>query len=273
MAFNVVVTGASGFIGSALLTQLAKNNIPATGLSRKKGEGLTTVSSYLDWPSTEEAVLIHLAQPRDASNLSDGNEIALCGSLSAKPWRHIVYVSSSIVYGDEKEYPRKPDEGVSKFNEYTMVKLACESIVAKAGGTCLRFANIYGLGMAKNSVIADILSQVPGTGPLILRDKTPIRDFLWIEDAIRCLISASILRPGGILNVGSGTGLSIGNLADLTLTLAGEDNRPVISKTNPERLSCLILDISGTRSILKWSPEWGITRGLSYLLKKKMRNE
>lgn len=273
MSFEVVVTGASGFIGRALLTQLEKKNIQVTGLSRRNGKGLTTISSYADWPSSGEAVLIHLAQPRDASNPSDGNEIALCQSLFAKPWRHIVYVSSSIVYGDSKNYLRKTDEEVAAVNEYAKVKLVCESIVTKAGGTCLRFANIYGPGMAQNSVIADILKQVPGKGPLMVKDKTPVRDFLWIEDAVRCLISASILMPSGILNVGSGTALSIGKLAELLLALAGEGNRPVISKTNTNRFSCLVLDISETRSKLNWSPEWDITGGLSYLFKKKMSNE
>ena len=273
MSFEVVVTGASGFIGSALLTQLVKNNIPVTGLSRQKGKGLTTISSYVDWPSSEDAVLIHLAQPRDASNPSDGNEIPLCRSLSAKPWRHIVYVSSSIVYGDKKEYPRKPDEEVIAVNEYTNVKLACESIVTNAGGTCLRFANIYGPGMAINTVIADILSQVLGKGPLMVKDKAPVRDFLWIEDAVNALVSASVLKPGGIFNVGSGYGLSIGKVAELVLSLAGEENRPVVSKKPTEGLSCLVLDVSKTRSILKWSPELDMIGGLSYLLKKKMSNE
>jgi len=273
MSLEVVVTGASGFIGSALLNQLTKNNISATGLSRQKASGLTTISSYLDWPSSKDAVLIHLAQPRDASNPSGGNEIELCRSLCSKSWRHIVYVSSSIVYGDNKEYRRRPNEKVTAVNEYAKVKLGCESIVTSAGGTCLRFANVYGPGMAANSVIADILGQIPGIGPLMVKDKIPIRDFIWIEDAVHCVVLASVVRPGIILNVGSGTGITIGNLAELTLNLAGEETRPVVSKTNPGRSSHLVLDISQTQTILNWSPEWNIARGLSYLLKLKMSNE
>ncbi|MBU1012562.1 MAG: NAD(P)-dependent oxidoreductase [Bacteroidetes bacterium] len=273
MAYEVVVTGASGFIGGALLNQLSKSNIPATGLSRQKVEGLTTVSSYLDWLSSKDAILIHLAQPRNATNPSDGDEIALCRSLCSKSWQHIIYVSSSIVYGDTRGYLRRPDEKVTAVNEYAMVKLECESIVASAGGTCLRFANVYGPGMAPNSVIADILGQIPGIGPLMVKDKIPICDFVWIEDAVRCVVLASIVRPGILLNVGSGTGISIGNLAELTLNLAGEETRPVVSKTNLGRSSHLVLDISQTQNILNWSPEWDISGGLSYLLKLKMSNE
>ena len=272
MSFKIVITGASGFIGGALLTQMIRNNIPVTGLSRQKKKGLTTVSSYIDWPSSRDEVLIHLAQPRDASTPSSGNEIALCRLLSAKPWRHILYVSSSIVYGDSKEYPRRPDEEVAAINDYAKAKIACESIVTNAGGTCLRFANVYGSGMATNSVIADILNQIPGKGPLMVKDKKPVRDFLWIEDAVNALVSASILRPGGIYNVGSGEGLSIGKVAELLLSLAGEENRPILSKIPTERLSSLVLDISKTRSILNWSPKLDMISGLASLLKKKINN-
>jgi nucleoside-diphosphate-sugar epimerase len=43
---KIVITGASGFIGSALITRLKKENIPYVGLTRKNINGLTTISSY-----------------------------------------------------------------------------------------------------------------------------------------------------------------------------------------------------------------------------------
>ena len=47
----------------------------------------------------------------------------------------------------------------------------------------MRLANVYGPGMAANNVMSDILGQVPGDGPLVVRDIAPVRDYLWIEDA------------------------------------------------------------------------------------------
>jgi UDP-glucose 4-epimerase len=166
-----------------------------------------------------------------------------------------------------------PDEVIYDANEYAQVKLACESIITNAGGTCLRFSNIYGQEMASNSVISDILSQIPGKGDLYVRDKLPVRDFLWIEDAVRCLISALVLRPGGIFNVGSGKVFSIGKIAELALLIAGEENRTVISKTDLQKKSTLVLDISKTSSILNWNPEMEIELGLSLLIKMKISNE
>lgn len=266
MNHPVVVTGASGFVGQALLSFLLREGVPVTGVTRRLQYGLTAVADYADMPTLEGAVLVHLAQARDVSSSFDEGDIELCRALSRRPWRHIVYASSMIVYGDEKVYPRQPDELISATSYYTRGKLECEKIVTNVGGTCLRFSNLYGLGMGSNTVISDILRQIPGVGSLRLRDISPVRDFLWIEDAARCLALACRIMPGGILNVGSGTGMAVGDVARLALKLAGESFRPVVGGASSGRTSCLTLDIMKTRSALNWSPKVNIHAGLSALL-------
>lgn len=262
----VVITGASGFVGQAILGILEREGVPVTGVTRRSQPGLAIVADYADTPAPEGAVLVHLAQRRHTSAPADDSEIALCRVLAAKPWRHIVYASSAVVYGDEAVYPRRPEEQVSAGSDYARAKLACEKIFSAAGGTSLRLANLYGPGMGKNTVIADILRQIPGTGPLRLRDLTPVRDFLWIEDAARCLAAACRVMPGGIFNAGSGSGMAIGKIARLALALAGEDTRPIIGEQTGNRASTLTLDISRTRSCLHWSPETDMESGIAALL-------
>ena len=273
MSHPVVVTGASGFVGQALLSCLQREGVPVTGVTRRLQHGLTAVADYADIPTPEGAVLVHLAQARDVSGSFDDGDIQLCRALSNRPWRHIVYASSMIVYGDEKDYPRQPDELISATSDYTRVKLECEKIVTNVGGTCLRFSNLYGLGMAMNTVISDILRQIPGRGSLVLRDISPVRDFLWIEDAANCLALASRIKPGGILNAGSGSGIAVGDVARLALKLAGESLRPVVGRVSSGRVSCLTLDIIKTQSALNWSPKVNIHAGLSALLGVKVNYE
>ncbi len=273
MSFDVVISGASGFVGRALMRQLSKNGFSVTGLSRRRVSGLASVASYTDSPMPDDGVLVHLAQGRDASGTFNDGGIELCRTLANRPWRHIVYASSAIVYGDGKEYPRRPEELVSATSVYSHVKLACEEVISNVGGTCLRFANLYGTGMGTNSVISDILRQIPGEGPLRLRDVSPVRDFLWIEDAARCLSAACRIMPGGILNAGSGIGMAVGEVAKLALRLAGEGSRPVVGMGSSGRASYITLDISKTRSALNWSPEVDISAGLSSLLGMKKNDE
>jgi nucleoside-diphosphate-sugar epimerase len=273
MSHPVVVIGASGFVGQTLMSCLQREGVPVTGVTRRLQHGLTSVADYADMPMPEGAVLVHLAQARDVSGLSDDGDIELCRALSNRPWRHIVYASSMIVYGDENDYPRQPDELISASSDYTRVKLECERIVINVGGTCLRFSNLYGLGMGKNTVIYDILRQIPGSGSLVLRDISPVRDFLWIEDAARCLVLACRIMPGGILNAGSGIGMSVGVVAQLALKLAGESLRPVVGGSSSGRASCITLDIIKTRSLLNWSPKVDMHTGLSALLGMRVNDE
>jgi UDP-glucose 4-epimerase len=262
---EIVVTGASGFVGRALMSHICKLGIPVQGLSRKNINGLTTVFNYADLFVPEDAILVHLAQSSNTSSLFDSEAVELCRMLSKKKWKHIIYASSAVVYGDAKDYPRSPDEVIAATSDYMRVKLACEQIFSNVGGTSLRFANLYGHGMSENTVLFDILKQVPGQGPLRLRDLKPVRDFLWIEDAVRCIVSACRVMPGGILNAGSGTGIAVGDAAHLALRIAGESDRPVIGKASGTP-SCLKLDITKTQALLGWSPEVDLYEGLSSLI-------
>ena len=269
MGRKIVVTGASGFVGQALLNQLRIDGVSATGVSRRGMQGIAAVSSYADILAPKNAVLVHLAQGRDASSSYDNGDIELCQVLSRMPWRHVVYASSAVVYGDSVQHRRRPEESVAAAGDYARVKLACEDIVLGIGGTCLRFSNIYGPGMGPNTVVADIVRQIPGSGPLKLRDARPVRDFLWIEDAARCIVAATRNLPGLVLNAGTGDGTSVGDVARLALSLAGESSRPVVSTSDSDRSSCLTVDITETRSTLGWSPEVDISSGLSALIRLK----
>ena len=266
MTPHIVVTGASGFVGQALLSVLGPQGVRVTALTRDRHSNLATAADRARTSISEAAVLVHLAQRRDPSGPVDNDEIALCRILAEKPWRHIVYASSALVYGDRDGHPRRPQEPVSPVSHYARAKLACERIFSNAGGTSLRLTNLYGPGMGKNTVIADILRQIPGEGPLRLHDPTPVRDFLWIDDAARCIAAACRTMPGGVLNAGKGHGVAVADVARLALALAGEDSRPLIAENAGHRRSILTLDISETCSKLGWSREIDLAAGLAILL-------
>jgi nucleoside-diphosphate-sugar epimerase len=269
MTTEVIVTGASGFFGQAVIRQFANSEFAVRGVARRRREGLVAVSDYSMLPNSEDAILIHLAQGANTSDSFGEEDIELCATFAGKPWRHIVYASSAVVYGDAKASLRTPDEGVTPYNDYSRVKLACEKIVLEAGGTCLRLGNLYGPGMNVETVISAILSQIPGDGPLVLQNTAPIRDFMWVDDAAACLIAACRRMPGEILNVASGRGFSVGDVAHMALTLAGEGGRPVVGKIISSRNSCLVLDIARTCSLLNWVPEMELADGLEILLREK----
>ncbi|SVD92081.1 uncharacterized protein METZ01_LOCUS444935, partial [marine metagenome] len=158
---KVLVTGASGFLGKTLYNLLLKQNIEVYGFTRDNKKGLITVPSYTKLPRFEDAVLVHLAQSRSTSTIYNKSEIDLCRALSARKWSHIVYASSATVYGDRGHLPHMTEDPAYPSNGYTKMKIECEKVFAEVGATCLRFSNLYGFGMSDNSVVADILRQIP----------------------------------------------------------------------------------------------------------------
>jgi UDP-glucose 4-epimerase len=269
MTTEVIVTGASGFVGQAVIRQFANSEFSAHGVARRRREGLVTVSDYSMLPNPDGAILVHLAQGANTSDSFGDEDIELCATLAGKPWLHIVYASSAIVYGDAKVSLRTPDEEVTPYNDYSRVKLACEKIVLEAGGTCLRLGNLYGPGMNVETVISAILSQIPGKGPLVLQNTAPIRDFMWVDDAAACLMEACRKMPSGILNVASGRGFAVGDVAHMALALAGDGGRLVEGKMISSQNSSLVLDITRTCSLLNWVPKMELADGLEILLRDK----
>jgi nucleoside-diphosphate-sugar epimerase len=116
MTCEIVVTGASGIVGRALMSRLLQNGFSVTGLSRVRMSGIAT---YANAPVPDGAVLVHLAQGRDSSGSFGDEDIELCRTLSNRTWRQIVYTSSANVYGDAKDYPRCPEEVVSATVNFT----------------------------------------------------------------------------------------------------------------------------------------------------------
>lgn len=269
MAAPIVVTGASGFIGSALVRWLEYKGLPVVGLARTRPcePKIEQIEDYADFNPPDGAVLVHLAQGRDVAAAGDESMVGLCRTLLAKNWAHVVFASSAVVYGDSESHPRRLDEPVMPGSPYGEIKLKCEREVLAHGGCVLRVSNIYGPGMAANNVISDILGQIPGTGNLTLWDDTPVRDFLWIDDAVACFGVAATTGQGGVFNLGTGRGTSIRQLAQCSLDIAGESERAIVCTRPADRQSTLILDIEMTTSTLHWTPSVTVREGMQTLLK------
>lgn len=273
-----VVTGASGFIARAVTAALARQGATVMAASRR-GTNFdppvkrVVVKRYAELqPPSADSVLIHLAEPRDIVNADRSSEAyiaertVMLAELLAKGWGHVVYVSSSAVYGGDNPVPHSADEIVSPHGLYAQAKLACERQILAQGGAVARLSNVYGPGMAPDNVIADILRQIPGSGPIVVRDRKPVRDYLWVDDAADGLAMLALSRKPGIFNFGTGKGTSVEDLARLASAQAHESVRPVVSSAEIEYESCQVLSISDTIAKLGWKPRVSLDQGFANLV-------
>jgi UDP-glucose 4-epimerase len=254
---SIVITGASGFLGRAVTTRLASLGFAFTAVSRRCAPGFYNVADYIDTPAGD--VLIHLAEEPDRAKVNAlgadyFDHSALVVDTLSRRASTIIYVSSGVVYGDANDKPFDTAAVVTPTDGYSRSKVRNEAIALSAGGTVLRLSNLFGFGMSPHNVINDIARQLCRYGPLKVRDDRPVRDFLSANaaaDAIALLVKKPV---PGILNIGSGVGTSIRELALLALRVVGQEDREIAVTHPASRHSVNILDITETQRLLGWSP-------------------
>lgn len=171
----------------------------------------------------------------------------------------IIYSSTSSVYGLTEKMPISEDCPIDCLNEYATSKYCGEEFLrmyAKRGlrYTILRYFNVYGPRCPQKGQYAPII----GIFDRQMRDKSVLtivgdgeqrRDFIHVKDVAEAnvMIFENNLFDNQILNVGSGTNMSINELADLFT------KNSVHIAPRPGEARNTLADISKIKS-LGWEP-------------------
>src|SRR5688500_8755806 len=162
-----------------------------------------------------------------------------------------------------------PDDAVYVTEDYPRLKRNAElAVLESPSAVVVRLSNVYGPGMSPASVITAILKQIPGSGPLTVRDTTPVRDFLWVDDAAEGFAALATARTAqGVFNLATGIGASIGETARLALDIAGESGREIVATaTDSGHASTIIADCARIVQQLGWQARVRLREGLALLL-------
>ncbi len=233
MQKRIGVTGATGFIGKRLIRRLLKDSFSVTALSRSSQHlskdvqiivgDLHDKDSLRKFVNTVD-VVVHLAArqvpPDEAlfeSNVTGTNNLISC--LFNSPVKHLVYLSTAAVYGEQEDkvlserdmcYPSTP-YGLTKFLGETV----CQYWKTKTNQTLtiLRPFNVYGEGSTKGVVYNMIQNIKQNKSITIYGDGKQTRDFLYVEDVVDAIVTALQKEKNGIYNVGSGVNVSLLDLA------------------------------------------------------------
>lgn len=267
---RIVVSGATGFVGSHVVAKLRNAGRDVVAVARTAAPGVEVVTDYRDAP--EGDVLIHLAQDSDRRrvNAAPAHELeaaaATVEQLAAR-FRRVVYASSAAIYDDAGSEPFRIDHPSAAADNYTRLKQGCEQVVLASDGVVARLSNVYGPGMSPSSVLANILAQAHQPGPLRVWNDQPVRDFLWAGDAAAGLIAMTEGGATGVYHLATGVGTSVGELALRTIDMLGQSGREVIATAPERQRSYLVLDIDETVRTWGWRPLTSLSEGLARLVR------
>ena len=287
-----VVTGGAGFIGSHLIEKLVKQGDVVTvldNLNTGKIENLKSVSKKINFVQNDirdfevlrslmENVdgVFHqaaMASVQDSFRIPEKfHDVNVNGTENifkiAKEFGiKVVYASSSSVYGDTSILPTTESDEKRPINPYAKTKLEKDKLAeqyAKNGLKVigLRYFNVFGPRQSKEyaGVIKLFLERIQqGLPPLVNGDGLQIRDFVYVDDAVNAnILSMESDIDFEFFNIGTGTTISILDLANIIIKFSGLKIKPIHRSALPGDVRATQADITKAKTMLKWKPTTSI---------------
>ncbi|MCA1841255.1 MAG: NAD-dependent epimerase/dehydratase family protein [Actinomycetota bacterium] len=187
----------------------------------------------------------------------------------------IVVASSDKAYGEHEVLPYKEDAPLLGRYPYDASKAAAEIITSSYHATydlpvaVTRNANIYGGGdLSTHRLVPEVIQAIIARRrPVIRSDGTPERDYLFIKDAVSAYIALAEHMDderiaGEAFNFGTGVGVSVIDLVNLILEIAGSDLEPDIRSSAPHELARQYLSPAKAIATFGWKVEHTLEQGL-----------
>ncbi len=279
---KVLVTGASGFIGTALCDQLNRDKVSFYGFSSHDGD-IASSATWKKLPSAE--IVVHLAGrsfvPDSWDSPVDFLGTNVLGTQQALDYckrndSRLIFISAYI-YGIPKKLPMTEEHAVNPSNPYALSKYLAEQLCQFAvqseqvrAAVVLRLFNVYGPGQRLEFLIPSIIQSLSSSQTIEVLDIKPRRDYVFLDDVVGAITSAMKLDTGfNILNIGSGLSHSVREVIEIIQKVAGTD-LPVSSK-NQERqqeIPDVVADFSKAKELINWYPRVSFEEGISRIFSK-----
>ena len=291
---RVLVTGASGFLGSHLVTHLAARGDEVVGTYAGSAGPAVPGVEFVPVEITDRQamaalvarfapeVVIHLAGLAHVGaswqKVAEYYQVNVVGTgtlLDVAAGRRVVFASSAEVYGPvpEAEQPICEERLLAPPSPYALTKACAERMVVAAGGVVARTFNLIGPGQAPAFALPTFARQLAA---IARGEQEPVlqvgnlearRDFLHVADGARAYrLLAEKGEPGAAYNVASGKAHSMADMLTRLIEVSGVKARVEVdpSRFRPVDLPLLAGNASRLRH-LGWEPERSVEEALAEL--------
>ena len=258
----VLVTGASGFIGSHLVEALVGRGAQVRAMAHYNSRNDAGLLHYVSEAARAGTDIFYgdLKDPWSVRQAMEGAQVVFhLGALIGIPYSYVnpydvvqtnvlgtyhvlaaardlgvervVHTSTSEVYGSARFVPMDESHPLQGQSPYSASKIGADKLAESfhlsfgLPVSTVRPFNTYGPRQSARAVIPTIISQALTQDFVKLGALYPRRDFTYATDTAAGFIAAaeSDATIGEVVNLGTGDDISIGDLADLVIELIGRE--------------------------------------------------
>ena len=298
----ILVTGAGGFVGTSLVSEMARRRIPCRAVMRR-GQSpfvISNIDAHTDWAAALDGidVIVHLA----ARAHHDTDEVAPCEEVQIQRSnveatlnlarqaagagvKRFVFISSIKVNG-EASLPGRPFTAADRpnpQNQYAQAKLDCETglfALSRDSGmevTVIRPPLVYGPGVKAN--FSTMMQWIDRGIPLPLGAVNNKRSFVYVGNLVDLIIVAAehSRAAGEVFTVSDGEDMSTTELYRRLAQALGRQCWVMPFPASMLKFAATMLgqrgvanrlidslqvDFDKTRKILGWAPRIDVDDGL-----------
>lgn len=301
---KILITGGAGFIGSHLCEKYTKEGHTVICLDNFLSGDLVNIRHLLDYRNfklvkgdirdyallenvcRDVNVIFHLAaqihvdrsyiEPKltyDINVMGTQNVLEVARFYDIEK---VVHASTSEVYGSALYAPIDEMHPLNAPHPYGASKIAADRMMHAYMHTygmniaLLRFFNVYGprqrdvgYGGVISIFTRRVLSDMP---PIIFGDGNQTRDYTYVEDVVKGY-DLALNHEGRIdepLNLGTGTEITINEIADRIIQLCGKEKSMKTVHVDPRigEVKRLIANSARAKEVLGWEPNYDFDEGL-----------